>query len=80
MGHFLLIYDRDAGQLVREEEYDTAVAAMRARFVAETEFSDRDDIEVVALDAASKDELRRTHARYFLTFAQLVDRIGVSGE
>ncbi len=80
MGHFLLIYDRDAGVLLRDEEYESAVEAMRARFKAELEFEGRDDIEIVALDAPSKEELRRTHGRYFFTVSELVDRIGVVGK
>lgn len=76
MGHFVLIYDRRAGELVRQSEHESAQDAMRARFAAEIEFDDRPEIEVVALDAASEEELRRTHGRYFLGLAELVDRIG----
>lgn len=76
MSHFLLIYDRTAGLLLRHEEYDSSLDAMRARFKAEIEFEDRPEVEVAALDAASEEELRRTHGRYFLTLAQLADRLG----
>ncbi|MDO9355771.1 MAG: hypothetical protein Q7T55_18885 [Solirubrobacteraceae bacterium] len=76
MAHFLLIYDRSTGTLVRQEQYDSGVDAMRARFKAEIEFDGRDEIEVAALDAASEEDLRRTHGRYFLTLAELADRLG----
>lgn len=77
MGHFVLIYDRRAGQLVRQEEHVSSQDAMRARFKAEVEFEDQPDIEVVALDAASEEELRRTHGRYFLTLAELAERMAI---
>lgn len=76
MSHFLLIYDRAAGRLLRQEEYESSLEAMRARFKAEIEFDDRPEIEVAALDAGSEDELRRTHGRYFLTLSELADRLG----
>ncbi len=76
MSHFLLVYDRTAGLLVRQEEFLTSDAAMHARFAAEDEFRDRPEIEIVDLSAASGDELRRTHARYFLTLDELAARLG----
>lgn len=75
MGHFLLIYDRSTGNLVRQEEYSSSGDAMRARFDAEVEFEGHDEIEVVALDAASEDEMRRTHGRYFMGLDELVARM-----
>jgi hypothetical protein len=76
VAHFLLIYDRDAGQLVRQKEYGSSDAAMRARFVAETEFAGKPQIEIVALVAESEEALRKTHGRYFLGLAELADRMG----
>ena len=75
MSHFLLVYDRTAGTLVRQQEYGTSAAAMQARFAAEDEFSGRQEIEVVSLSAASEEELRRTHGRYFLTLDELAARL-----
>lgn len=75
MAHFLIVYDRDAGELVRQTRFDTSAAAMQARFMAETEFRGRPEIEVVALVAESEDSLRRTHARYFLDLAALGERM-----
>jgi hypothetical protein len=76
MSHFLLIYDRDAGVLVRKQQYDSSVLAMEARFAAEDEFRGRPEIEIVALAAASEEALRETHGRYFLTLRELADRLG----
>ena len=75
MSHFLLVYDRTAGTLVRQQEYDTSEAAMQARFAAEDEFAGRPEIEVVSISAASEEELRRTHGRYFLTLDELAARL-----
>jgi hypothetical protein len=75
VGHFLLIYDRGAGVLVRTAQFEQAAEALQARFAAEQEFDGRSEIEIVALSAASEDDLRRTHARYFLTLDELAARM-----
>jgi len=75
MTHFLLVYDRAAGDLIRKEVFVDGLKAMQARFRAESEFAGRREIEVVALDAESEDELRRTHGRYFLSLAELAGRM-----
>jgi hypothetical protein len=76
MAHFLLIYDRAAGQLIRQQEYSDAATAIARRFEAENEFAGQSEIEIVAVSAGSEDELRTTHARYFLDLTQLAARIG----
>ena len=48
---------------------------MRARFAAESEFSGKPEIEIVALVAESEAAARFTHGRYFLGLAELADRI-----
>jgi hypothetical protein len=75
MSHLLLIYDRDAGRLVRQETYGTSADAMQARFAAETEFAGKQEIEIVALVAESEAAARITHGRYFLGLSELADRI-----
>jgi len=75
VAHFLLVYDRDAGKLVRQEQYATSDGAMRARFTAEAEFSGKPEIEIVALVAESEAAARVTHGRYFLGLTELADRI-----
>jgi hypothetical protein len=76
MSHFLLVYDRSAGRLVRQQEFDTSGEAMRARFAAESEFRGRPEVEIVALSAASEAELKRTHGRYFFSLTELAGRFG----
>jgi hypothetical protein len=75
MAHFLIVYDRDAGELLRQARFGTSADAMQARFDAEKEFRGRPEIEVVALVAESEEALRRTHARYFLNLAALGERM-----
>ena len=75
MTHFLLVYDRDAGALVRQEVFAERADAMQARFRAESEFGGRREIEIVALDAESEEELQRTHGRYFLGLTELAGRM-----
>jgi len=75
VAHMLLIYDRDAGKLVRQESYGSSDAAMRARFAAENEFSGHSEIEIVALVAESEEAARITHGRYFLGLSALAERM-----
>lgn len=77
MKYSVLIYDRTAGKLLRESEYEHRSTALQARFDAEVEFRGREkDIEVVVLGARSRSDLLRTHARYFLSASELAQRIG----
>lgn len=76
VAHFLLIYDRDAGKLLRKEQFRSNGDAMRSRFAAGAEFAGRSEIEIVALTAESEEDLCVTHGRYFLGLAELADRIG----
>lgn len=76
MAHFLLVYDRDAGKLLRKQEFRSHADAMRNRFAAESEFAGRPEIEIVALAAESEEDLLVTHGRYFLGLAELADRMG----
>lgn len=75
MSHFLIVYDRASGHLIRQDAFSDDGAALQARFVAEREFQDRRDVEIVALSAASEEDLRRTHARYFLRLDELAQRM-----
>lgn len=65
MRHFLVIYDRRGGRIVRRQAYRAAAEALRARFAAEREFHGQSDIEVVVLGGESWRSVERTHSRYF---------------
>ena len=61
-GHWLIVYDRDRGQLLRCDKYSDASAALSERFRLEQAGATE---EIVVLGADSIDALRRTHGRYF---------------
>jgi hypothetical protein len=75
--HFLVVFDRARGEVLREQAFDDAQEALNERFRTEREHARADDIEVVVLTAESPEALRRTHARYFLTLSELADRTAI---
>lgn len=78
MAHFLLIYDRQAGKLLRQQEFASDAAALEARFAAEAEYGLQENIEIVAISAASEEQLKKSHGRYFLTSEQLAQRLSAA--
>jgi hypothetical protein len=65
---FLIQYDRRAGQLVKLERFtdDQRLMASMARLDLEIDLRRRGERhEVVLLEAASEEALRKTHGRYF---------------
>ncbi|SCD47165.1 hypothetical protein E6P78_30980 [Streptomyces sp. A0958] len=75
MTNVLVVYDRSAGRLLREEQYDRRQDALRARFATEREFKGRSNVEVVVLGANNRNDLLKTHARYFLGLDELAARM-----
>jgi hypothetical protein len=71
MRHYLLIYDRNAGKIVRHKEYGQVEDALEARFRAEREYIGQPEIEVVVLGGESWKSLSSTHARYFKDVQEL---------
>lgn len=70
--HYLLVYDRAAGALVDEQVFEDRRAALSARLDEERRYREHgDNIEIVTIGAASREDLMRTHARYFLSLAEL---------
>lgn len=71
MSLFLLQFNRDSRQLEIEKFEDAKSALDR---LTEAELNARQDLalEVVLLTAADEADLRRTHARYFETFEELL--------
>jgi len=65
MQHYLVIYNRREGRIVRHRRFRTPGPALAARFEAEREFREEPDVEVVVLGADSWRSLERTHSRYF---------------
>jgi hypothetical protein len=71
--HYLVIYDRRAGEIIRHRGFRTPAPALAARFDAEREFRDEPNVEVVVLGADSWDALKVTHSRYFKGVRELAD-------
>lgn len=73
MAYFLVVYDQHTGHLLELTRYESQQRseALKARFAREAQELTRSHIEVVLLGAASEEALRRTHARYFQTAAEI---------
>jgi hypothetical protein len=71
--HYLVVYDRRKGKILRHASYLDSSRALSARFDAEREFRGQSDIEVVVLSAESWESLTHTHARYFKAPYQLAE-------
>jgi len=74
MRHFLLVFNRPAGELITVREYAVRSEALQARFDAERIHRHDPSIEVVVLTAASEADLHRTHARYFEDVGEIARR------
>jgi hypothetical protein len=73
MRNFLVIYNRRTGEnSVREFGEGLAREAIRERFVQERQHRHDRDIEVVVLGSASREELEKTHSRYFHSVVDLL--------
>jgi hypothetical protein len=71
--YFVLAYKRSEGRLVEPVHESGALAqAAEQRRAWEDKYRDHyDDVEVVVLTAPNLDNIKRTHARYFKTAAEL---------
>lgn len=65
MNHYLVVYGRSTGTLLRFECYADSREALDERFAAEREHRDDPDVEIVVLGADSVETLKHTHGRYF---------------
>lgn len=73
---FLIEYDRDRGQIVSFRSFEDAERrkADDSRLLMELELNRLGkEREVVLLEAATEEDLRLTHRRYFEGLAELVD-------
>ncbi len=71
MNHYLVVFDRSKGAVLRHHLYSDRSEAISARFAAEREFSGNPNIEVVVLGARSWADVKRTHGRYFKNIGEL---------
>ncbi|MFV2062029.1 MAG: hypothetical protein ACC726_00780 [Chloroflexota bacterium] len=72
MSYFVIVYDQRSGK-VRVEEYpdDAGQAALDRRFELEEANRERPQVEVVMMSAGSREDLERTHRRYFQNLEEL---------
>jgi hypothetical protein len=70
---FLIEYDRNQGQVLTIQEFDDSEKAQNARLEMELKLN-RLGIshEIVVLEAATEEALRRTHRRYFENLGELM--------
>lgn len=71
MNHYLVVFDRSKGEVLRLQRFSDRDDALQARFAEERDHRGESDIEIVVLGAISGESLRRTHGRYFKDFEQL---------
>lgn len=73
MARVLLVYDRRRRTILREEEFadDELKRAINERLAAEIAHKVDPNIEVVLLEADSRETLLTTHASYFKTVAEI---------
>ncbi|WP_455362263.1 hypothetical protein [Streptomyces sp. SYSU K21746] len=75
MTNVLVVYDRAAGRLLQEREFERRQDALAARFTAERCHKNDANIEVVVLVAQNRSDLLRTHARYFCSVDDLAAQL-----
>jgi hypothetical protein len=68
---FVLAYRRSAGRLLNSQRFEMERDAARYRLSLDLEHLGDEDVEVVVLEAANFDDLRRTHSRYFRTATEM---------
>jgi hypothetical protein len=80
MKHFLLVFDRPRGHLLKMTAYNSRSKAMRARFEAERLHRGDSSIEIVVLNSRSEAIVRSTHSRYFSDAREIarqgLDKVG----
>lgn len=80
---FLIEYNRPKGRIITFKRFKDAerLKAENTRLDLELDLNRRGlDHEVVLLEAASEDALRRTHRRYFETPRQIAESASVDDE
>jgi hypothetical protein len=67
MKHFIIVFDRSKGEILETIEFPDSErdASLTKRFALEREYAATPEVEVVSLGAASIEDLKRTHTRYF---------------
>lgn len=69
---FLIDYDRKTASIRLFKKFEDRERAMAEKLQLDLELLDRADAEVVLLEANNEQTIRKTHARYFNTVAELL--------
>jgi hypothetical protein len=75
MSHWLIVYSRPSGTLLRCEEFADPLEALQERFAVEREHRGTSTIEVAVLGGDSLGAVKVTHARYFSSVPELAARL-----
>jgi hypothetical protein len=67
MPHWLIVYDRSQGELLRCCEFSDSQEALRERFAVERDNREKSWLEIVVLGGNSLETIKSTHSRYFAT-------------
>jgi hypothetical protein len=72
---FLIVYDRQKGQILEMTDFSAAEGkrALEVRFAREKAERNSPEVEVVVLGARSREDLMKTHSRYFKSVRELVE-------
>jgi hypothetical protein len=77
MRNFLVVYNRRTGaNTVREFPEGCGREAIRERFALERQHRDDPNVEVVVLGSSSREELMKTHSRYFRSIDEILEHAG----
>ena len=76
MPHFLIEYDRPRGSLTDLVEYPDDAQPQAMADLRRREADKPSHVEVVLLSARSREDIERTHSRYFKTAAEIAASLG----
>lgn len=72
MKHYVVVFSRSEGRLLRMDSFSSAEEALKERFATERLHRGQRDVEIVVLSGESRAAIENTHARYFKSAATMV--------
>ncbi len=80
--YFLVAYDRSKAKLVEYRKFsdDARGSAFREKLQLDDHYASRADVEVGVFQSRDESTFMKTHARYFFSASDLVDRLGKLAE
>jgi hypothetical protein len=71
--HFLLIFDRLSGNLIKNIRFSDSDLAADQLSIEEHKYSDNENIEVLLISSDSEETLKKTHGHYFSGASEELD-------